>query len=121
TDGHPESRELLVRAKIQLRRRNEADTSAAIRLLEQAVSIDPDFALAQAELAFAYSQHVSWFAPEDKVALRRSEVAVTKALRLHSDLPEAHHAVAGLVEWALPPRYVHDRAVQELKKALQLN
>jgi len=116
-----ESRDLLLRARIQLHRRNEADTKAGIRLLEQAVSIDPDFAVAQAELAHAYSQYVAWFAPDDKVALERAEIAVAKALRLNPDLPEAHRAVAGLVEWAIPPRYAHDRAVRELKRALELN
>src|SRR5207237_2273448 len=115
------SRDLLLRAKIQLHRRNEADSQAAIRLLEQAVSLDPDFALAQAELGYAYSQHVAWFAPDDKVALERAEIAVAKALRLNPDLPEAHRAVAGLVEWAIPPRYAHDRAVREVKRALELN
>jgi serine/threonine protein kinase len=120
-DGHSESRDLVLRAKVLLHRRNEADTKGAIRLLEQAASADPDFALAQAQLSFAYSQYVSWFAPEDKAALERSEVAVAKAPRLNPDLPEAHHAVAGLVEWALPPRYTHDRAVRELKRALELD
>jgi serine/threonine protein kinase len=116
-----ESRELLLRARIQLHRRNEADTKAAIRLLEQAVSIDPGFAVAHAELAYAYSQYVAWFAPDDKVALERAEIAVAKALRLNPELPEAHRAAAALVEWATPPRYAHDRAVREVKRALELN
>ena len=116
-----ESRDLLLRAQVQVRRRNEADTQAAIRLLERAVSLDPDFAAAQAELAWAYSQYVAWFAPDDKAALERAELAVAKALRLNPDLAEAHHAAAALVEWAIPPRYAHDRALRELKRALELN
>ena len=95
-----EGHELYLRARIQLRRRNEADTQAAVRLLEQAVALDPDSAIVQAELAFAYSQHVAWFAPDDKVALERAELAQAKALRLNPDLPEVHYAAAGLVEWA---------------------
>ena len=116
-----EGHELYLRARIQLRRRNEADTAAAVRLLEQAVALAPDSAIVQAELAFAYSQHVAWFAPDDKVALERAELAQAKALRLNPDLPEVHYAAAGLVEWAIPPRYAHDRAVRELKRALELD
>jgi serine/threonine protein kinase len=120
-DSKSESRDLLLRAKVQSRHPNDADPTGVIRLLEQAVSLDPDSAAAHAELAFAYSQYVAWVAPDDKATLERAEIAVAKALRLDPDLPEAHRAAAGLVEWAIPPRYAHDRAVRELKRALELN
>jgi len=113
--------DLYLRGKIRLRLRSEEDTQAAIRLLEQATSLDPDFAAAQAELAIAYGQWVSWFAADDKVALERAQLAEAKALRLNPDLPDAHFASASLLEWTIPPRYVHERAVRELKRALALD
>jgi tetratricopeptide (TPR) repeat protein/predicted Ser/Thr protein kinase len=116
-----EAYELYLRAKVQLRRANEQDNLAGIRLLEQAVSLDPDFAVAHAEIATAYAQRVAWYAPEDAVALERAEVAEAKALRLNRDLPEAHFAAASLLAWSTPPRFAYERAVREVKRALALN
>jgi len=116
-----EAYELYLRAKVQLRRANEQDNLAGIRLLEQAVSLDPDFAVAHAEIATAYAQRVAWYAPDDAVALERAEVAEAKALRLNRDLPEAHFAAASLLAWSTPPRFAYERAVREVKRALALN
>src|SRR5260370_16661188 len=54
-----------LRGKIRLRRENREDDSVAITLLEGAVALDPDFALAQAELAPAYLARAILFLPRD--------------------------------------------------------
>jgi tetratricopeptide (TPR) repeat protein len=116
-----QSEDLLLRGSIQLRHATLEDNRAAIRLLEQAVSIDPNFAAAHAELARAYGMRVAWFAPDDKDALERAEVAEAKALRLNPDLPEAHHAAGELLWTAIPPRFAHERAAREHLRAIALN
>jgi adenylate cyclase len=71
------------------------DLPNAIALLEQATRLDPNFALAYCEIAYAddalYSQRV------DATPNRRmhGDAAVKEALRLNPNLPKAHLAAAG--------------------------
>jgi serine/threonine-protein kinase len=70
-------------------------------LLEQAVQLDPDFALADAELA---TYHIlvflrRWDRAEDR--LRAAKAALDRAFELDPDLPEAHFA-AGTYYFAGP-------------------
>ena len=64
-----------------------------IRMLEEAVSLDPDFALAWAALSqeHSYFYHLRY----DATDARRHEakLAVDRALKLQPDLPEAHLAL----------------------------
>src|SRR2546425_6079992 len=60
-----------LRGKIRLRRENREDDSVAIALLERAVTLDPDFAAAQAELVRAYVLRVEQFAPNDTAVVER--------------------------------------------------
>jgi serine/threonine-protein kinase len=61
-------------------------------LLEQAVQLDPDFAVAHAELATYHIFYFSrrWDRTEDR--LRAAKAAVDRAFELDPDLPEAHFA-----------------------------
>ena len=61
----PEAFDLYLRGRIHLLHENVDDNSEAIRLLERAVALDPNFAAAQAELSGAYGLRVSQFAPGD--------------------------------------------------------
>src|SRR5216683_1756307 len=109
-----------LRGKIRLRRENREDDSVAITLLEGAVALDPDFALAQAELARAYVARVILFAPGDSAAAERAWVATEKALRLDPDLAEAHLARASVLS-NLSGQFAPERAIQEDRRALELN
>jgi len=109
-----------LRGKIRLRRENREDDSVAITLLERAVALDPDFALAQAELARAYVARVILFAPGDSAAAERAWVATEKALRLDPDLAEAHLARASVLS-NLSGQFAPERAIQEDRRALELN
>jgi len=71
----------------------ESDIRNAIRLYTSAVELDPNFALAYAQLARAYSR-IYWFRydrSEDQIV--RAKQAVDKAFELDPDLPEAHLAL----------------------------
>jgi TolB-like protein/lipoprotein NlpI len=104
-----------------LLRENERDQAEAIRLLEHAVALDPDFAEALAQLSLAQGNRFSKFTPDDTSALERAESAARRALELDPDLAEAHYAAAHLIWGVLPDRFLHERAVQEVKRALALN
>src|SRR6266700_2052175 len=101
-------------------RQNRDNDSAAITLFERAVALDPSFAAAQAGLARAYALRVSEFDPGDTAALERAQVAADKALRLDPNLPEAHLARARLL-WGPSNHFFHERAIQEIRRALSLD
>ena len=91
-------------------------TTEAIANYEQALDIDPNYALAYAGLAEARCFSAIWEANE--VAFSQAEEAARKVLALASALPEAHTAL-GLVAWLKD----HDpeRAEHNFKEAIGLN
>ena len=109
-----------LRGKIRLRSENREDDSVAIALLERAVTLDPDFAAAQAELVRAYVLRVEQFAPNDTAVVERAWVAAEKALRLDPDLAEAHLARGSLLS-NMSGRLSPEPAVREYHRALELN
>ncbi len=109
-----------LRAELRLWRENREDNSVAIKWLEQAVALDPDFAAAQAELAWAYNIRVNLFAPRDTAAASRAGLAAVKALRLDPDLAEAHFARGALLS-SVSGRFAPGPAIQEFRRALELN
>ena len=109
-----------LRGKIRLHRENREDDSVAITLLERAVTLDPDFALAQAELGHAYVLRVILFAPSDTALIERAWMATEKALRLDPDLAEAHFTRANVLS-NLSGRFAPEPAIQEDRRALELN
>ncbi len=70
--------------------RTREDTAKGIEYLKQALELDPEFALAWAELAGAYvvRANFSWGPVEEDYA--RAREAVERALALEPDLAEAH-------------------------------
>ncbi len=111
---------LYLEGKVRIRRESRVDDSVAATLFERAVTLDPQFAAAQAELARAYALRVSQFVPDDSAALERAQLAAEKALRLNPNLAEAHQAQATLL-WGTIGRFAHERAIREDRRALALN
>jgi tetratricopeptide (TPR) repeat protein len=111
-----------VRGKVNVSSENPADNEAAIKLFEQAVSADPNFAAAYAELARAYSIKARFFAPvpEKKKLNEEAEVDVEKALALDPNLAEGYFA-RGLILWTPYKRFPHEQAVQAYKRSIELN
>jgi len=101
-------------------RQNEADNEIAIKLLERAVSIDPTFARAHAELARAYRVRLYFFAPGDKQWEEKAFVAIEKAVALDPNLAEAHLA-RGFLLWTPYNHFPHEQAIQAYRRALALN
>ena len=111
-----------LRGKVNTGSQNPENNESAIKLLEQAVAADPNFAPAYAELARAYFVKANYFAPEAerKKLFEDAEVAVEKALALNPDLAEAHLA-RGLLLWSHENHFPHEQAIQSYKRALASN
>ncbi|HMD18199.1 MAG TPA: protein kinase [Terriglobales bacterium] len=111
-----------MRGKVNVSSENPDNNEAAIKLFEQAVAADPNFAAAYAELARAYSIKARFFAPvpEKKKLNEEAEVDVEKALALDPNLAEGYFA-RGLILWTPYKRFPHEQAVQSYKRALELN
>ncbi|MDQ3667467.1 MAG: hypothetical protein M3410_12990, partial [Acidobacteriota bacterium] len=110
------------RGKVNVGSETRDNNETAIKLLEQAVAADPNFAPAYAELARAYIIRAFQFAPDaEKQKLNEdAEVAVEKALTLNPDLPEGHFA-RGQLLWTHARGFPHELAIQSYKRSLALN
>jgi tetratricopeptide (TPR) repeat protein len=111
-----------LRGKVNADSQNRENNESAIKLLEQAIAADPNFAPAYADLARAYYVKAFYFASdaEKKKLNEDAEVAVQKALALNQDLAEAHFA-RGLLLWTHGKRFPHEQTIQFYKRALSLN
>ena len=115
-----EAYDAFLRGKIHVRQENRSEDSIAIDMFERAVALDPDFAAGYAELAHAYGLRAFYFVPGDKEAMEKGLVAAEKALRLDPDLAEAHYA-RGFLLWTPASHFAHEQAMQEYKRAIELN
>ncbi|MBA3514007.1 MAG: protein kinase, partial [Pyrinomonadaceae bacterium] len=117
---NPEAYDNYLRGKFHAERENRTDNETAIKLLEKAVEIDPNFARAYTELARAYNTKAFFFAPQEKQWEEKAFVAVEKALALNPDLAEAHLA-RGRLLWTHINHFPHESAMREYQRALGLN
>jgi tetratricopeptide (TPR) repeat protein len=118
---NPAAFDSVLRARYISVRTTDADTQAAIALLEHAVALDPAFALAYADLAAAYVTRLTFVTPEETGDLeQKAFAAAEKALVLDSDLAEAYLARGDLL-WTHSHRFAHERAAQEFRRAVDLN
>lgn len=120
--GRSPAYDLYMRGKVKVASENRADTEAAIKVLEEAVAIDPNFAEAFAQLARGYNTMAFKYSAdsERKQYYENAEVAIDKALALNPNLAEAHFA-RGLILWTNTKRFPHEMAIQSFKRSLDLD
>jgi len=89
-----EAYELYLKARHYWHQRTPSTLQLAIRLFEQVIALDPEYALAHAGLADCYSIYrvYGWFPAE--TAEPRVREAVARAMALGPELPEAYFAQA---------------------------
>lgn len=113
---NPEAYRLYLQGRYFWNKRRIADNGKAIAFFEQAIAIDPNYALAYAGLADSVAQ------PSDVVPFqdreKRAKDAVRRALALDENLAESHAALAHIMI-----RYDLDfsGAQRELERALELD
>lgn len=97
---------------------NRRELRQAIHSLEQAIAIDPDYALAHAGLAAAYAILGFGYGGEPREVMGNAKKAAEHALRLEPSLAETHYALAYVsfvydFDWA--------SAAREFEKAIELD
>lgn len=122
TDSRSMAYDLYVRGKVKVGSENREDTEAAIKVLEEAIAIDPNFAEAYAQLARGYNTMAFKYSSDSdrKRYHENAEVAIEKALALNPNLAEAHFA-RGLILWTNTKRFPHEQAIQSYKRSLTLD
>jgi len=106
--------DLYLRGKRYARRQTRQDLEFALQMFENAVTMDPSFALAYAACANAcamfycnYSRDTNW--------VEKARTASGKAVALRWDLPEVQVSQA----WVLYATELHDEAVRMVQKAIE--
>ena len=105
--------DLYLRGKRYARRQTRQDLEFALQMFENAVAIDPSFALAYAACANACAMFYCNYS-RDHMWVERAREASGKAVALRWDLPEVQVSQA----WVLYAAELHDEAVRMVKKAI---
>ncbi len=113
---NPEAHRLYLLGRYQFAKYTQTGWNNAIRYYEQALRIDPAFALAYCGLADNYAYMGSVVMPEKEAIAKEKEFA-QKALELDPDLAEAHMSLA----LALVAVYDWRNGLKEFDRALELN
>ena len=112
--------EAYLRGRAHLVRATEEGMAAAVQAFEEALRLDPSYALAYAGLSMASAEMHLRFAPAPEVHAwgERAKRDAQRALALDANLPEVHQALAAVYgktefEW--------ERVIEESRRALELN
>jgi tetratricopeptide (TPR) repeat protein len=106
--------DLYLRGKRYARRQTRQDLEFALQMFENAVAIDPSFALAYAACANACAMFYCNYSRE-QVWVERAREASGKAVAMRWDLPEVQVSQA----WVLYAAELHDESVRMVKKAIE--
>jgi non-specific serine/threonine protein kinase len=106
--------DLYLRGKRYARRQTRQDLEFALQMFENAVAMDPGFALAYAACANACAMFFCNYS-RDGIWVERARNASGKAVALRWDLPEVQVSQA----WVLYATDLHDEAVRMVQKAIE--
>jgi TolB-like protein/DNA-binding winged helix-turn-helix (wHTH) protein/Tfp pilus assembly protein PilF len=114
---NPQAYELSLKGRFYWRRAGPGDRKKSIEYYQQAIAVDPDYALAYTELSSTYIELISASVLDPKEFMPKAEDAARKALELDESLAEAHLAMSKIRlsawDWAAAER--------EIKRAIELN
>ncbi|HEY0658571.1 MAG TPA: tetratricopeptide repeat protein, partial [Pyrinomonadaceae bacterium] len=113
---NPQAYELRLKGRYYFYKTGTENYHKAVEYYEQAIALDPNYALAYAELADAYAFGGGRGLTRDE---RRAKVesAARKALELNANLAEAHFAMA---QWKID-NWEWTEGERESKRAIELN
>jgi serine/threonine-protein kinase len=115
---NPEAHNLYLKGRYFWNKRTEEGIRKSIEYFQEAVEIDPDFALAYCGLADAYvTMGIYRYQPLDEIS-QKAKQAVTTALELDDSLGVAHASLAMIRIWI---DWDCEGAEQEFRRALDLN
>jgi tetratricopeptide (TPR) repeat protein len=114
-----EAYDYYLRARYHLIRLNQKDNDEAIALLEKSTGIDPLFAAAQAQLAFAYGSKSFLFNATDPQWEDKAFAAIQRAEALDIESPEVHFVRSKLL-WSHSHGFPHREALAEARRAYSI-
>jgi tetratricopeptide (TPR) repeat protein len=117
TDNN-EAYQLYLKGRYHFSRRSKQDLQKSISFFQQAIKLDPNFALAYASLAELYATMPLYPYTSPREAVPQAKAAVAKALALDPELAEAHTTagyIASGYEWNW------EEAEREFKRAIELD
>src|SRR5260370_1294076 len=106
--------DLYLRGKRYARRQTRQDLEFALQMFENAVALDPSFALAYAACANACAMFYCNYS-RDAIWVERARNASGNAVALRWDLPDVQVSQA----WVLYATDLHDEAVRMVRKAIE--
>ena len=117
--ANPEAYRLYLQGRFYWNKRTEADLTKSIEYFNQAIAIDPSYALSYAGLADAYGVMPSYAAdPRPDETYPKARAAVQKALEIDPNLAEPHATLGYILheyDWN------HGEAEKEFKRAIELD
>lgn len=112
----PEAYRLYLQGRYQAVKMTKESLEKGIKYLEQAIELDPNYALAYSGLAFYYVQSLDQIMPPAE-AMPKSRQAALKAIELDDTLAEAHVSLA-FVYWQYDWNW--EKAAEEYRRAVEL-
>ena len=113
-----EAYQLYLRGRFHFAKRTKDDILKGLEYFKQAISLEPNYALAHAAIADSYNSMPPYAYLSPKEAIPQAKAAVIRALEIDPTLAEAHTAWANALA-------VYDwnwvEAEREFKRALELN
>ena len=113
-----EAHQLYLKGRFFWNKRTGNDLRKSIDYFQQAISADPNYALAYAGLADAYAFLPGYTAGSPQDSYPKSIAAAKKALELDDSLAEAHTALA-IASWLY--NFDFSQANREFQRAIELN
>ena len=110
--------QLYLKGRYYWNKRTEDGLKKGIDHFQQAIAVDPNYALAYAGLADSYNLLASYSALPPSEAFKVAKQAATRALELDPMLAEAHVSLAGTKAWY---DWDYTGAEEGYKRAIELN
>jgi TolB-like protein/Tfp pilus assembly protein PilF len=114
---NPEAYLLYLRGRYHTAKYTKEGLAKGVEYFDQAIAMDPAYALAYDGLADNYIAAADWFMASHE-ALPKAGAAARKALEIDENLPEAHTSLA-IVHWWFD--WDWPAATKEFKRAIELN
>jgi serine/threonine protein kinase/Tfp pilus assembly protein PilF len=113
----PEAYELALKSKVYNRKGGNENMKKSLEFLNQAIALDPNYAVAYVNLSIAYRNLVDQSLMEPNEAMPKAESAAYKALELDENSAEAHFALATIKRDA----WQWQESEREFRRAIELN
>jgi non-specific serine/threonine protein kinase len=111
----PQAYDLYLRGKSFARRLTRQDLDFALQMFENAVALDPGFALAHAAISNASAQYHLHFERNNPAWLERAKAASQRASALGKEAPEIQAAEA----WILYAEEKYEEAIQRIREVIR--